>query len=172
MKKSILSILCFTLIIGITGCDKKKNIINDLNKVNNEIIEYFSACDVNDCENYIFNYVDEKNKIVIVGLENNSEEAQKKFKENVIDSDLIEFEQLEELPTSEEGLNELKNKIPSILQNKDYSNISSYLIDDKDHVVVIYLINNSKEAQKKFRQTIFNSRYILFKQDGVNSILM
>lgn len=168
MKKTILTILCFIAIISITGCDKK---INNLNSINNKIVEYYLENDAKGFENYIFNYIDEKDMTVVVALENNNEEMQKEFKENVVDSNLIKFIQLEESYTSNEVLNNVKNKISSILKNKDYNNISSYLIDEGKKAVVIRLVNNSKEEQKKFRQTIFNSKYISFEHGNINTLL-
>lgn len=65
---------------------------DELTEVNNKIIEYFTLNDVNDYENYSYNYIDGINGVVIVGLLDNSEEEQSKFRKLVVDSDLIKFE--------------------------------------------------------------------------------
>jgi len=66
--------------------------LEDLNNVNNEIINYFSS-DKAEYKNLAFNYIDEEKKVVIVGLIENTEEQQKEFKNEVVDSHLIEFVQ-------------------------------------------------------------------------------
>lgn len=93
-KKIFLFILFPSVIlIGIAGCKKEKTItIDELSNINNIIIDYFSSDVVLD-NNFCFNYIDEENLIVIVGLLDNSKEQQEIFKENVVDSDLIKFVQ-------------------------------------------------------------------------------
>lgn len=95
MKKVIFTILvCGVMIFGITGCGNKseKEIKKeDLESVNNQIIEYFQTNGVENYKNFAFNYVDEENKVVIVGLINNSEEEQEIFRKNIVDSKLIKF---------------------------------------------------------------------------------
>lgn len=93
MKKTILAILlCGVMVLGLTGCGNEKQSTKDeLNNVNNKIIEYFSTYGVKDYKNYCFNYVDEENKTVIVGLEDNSKKEQEKFLKTIVDSDLIKF---------------------------------------------------------------------------------
>lgn len=48
--------------------------------------------DADDYKNYSYNYVDDKDKVVVVGLLDNSVEKQEEFKNLVVDSDLIRFE--------------------------------------------------------------------------------
>lgn len=93
MKKTILNIvLCGIMILGLTGCGKSAIEVSEkeLNKVNDQIIEYFSSENV-EYNNLSFNYVDLDSKKVIVGLIDNSKEQQDKFKKLVNDSELIEF---------------------------------------------------------------------------------
>ncbi len=93
MKKTILNIvLCGIMILGLTGCGKSATEVSEkeLNKVNDQIIEYFSSENV-EYNNLSFNYVDLDSKKVIVGLIDNSKEQQDKFKKLVNDSELIEF---------------------------------------------------------------------------------
>ena len=95
MKKTILTILiCGFMILGLTGCETKTDVsIEELNNINNKIIDYFQQNGTEMYNNYSYNYVDEKNKVVIVGLVDNSSEEQKWFKENIVNSKYIKFEQ-------------------------------------------------------------------------------
>jgi hypothetical protein len=63
---------------------------DELNKINNQIIEYFNKNDAN-YDNFSFNYVDNENKVVVVGLLENSKKEQEEFKKRVVNSNLIKF---------------------------------------------------------------------------------
>lgn len=103
IKKILTILLSVVMVFGITGCDKEKEVsIDKLNEINDKIIEYFQANGVEDYENYSYNYVDEANKVVIVGLVDNSQEQQKWFKNNVVNSKYIKFEQGERATTTDE----------------------------------------------------------------------
>ena len=68
MKKTILNIvLCGIMILGLTGCGNSAIEVSEkeLNKVNDQIIEYFSSENV-EYNNLSFNYVDLDSKKVIV----------------------------------------------------------------------------------------------------------
>ena len=82
--------LLIILLMGITltGC-KKEVTTKDLENVNNKIVEYFSSN--NEYDNLSYNYVDEENKVVVVGLINNTKEEQERFKKLIVDSNLIKF---------------------------------------------------------------------------------
>ena len=90
MKKKIIIVLMGLAVL--TGCSSKKNnvTITELNNVNNQIIEYFKS-ELHDYDNMSFNYVDETNMVVVVGLYNNSKNEQKEFQKKVIKSDNIMF---------------------------------------------------------------------------------
>lgn len=92
MKKIVLTVACVVMILGLTGCDKSNTEVSEteLNKVNEQIIEYFSSENV-EYDNLSFNYVDLTNKKVVVGLIDNSKKQQDKFKKLVTNSKLIEF---------------------------------------------------------------------------------
>lgn len=77
--------------------DKENVTYDELNEVNNKIIDYFSTNGVDDYKNYSYNYVDENDKVVVVGLLDNSEEKQAEFKRLVVDSELIRFEKGERM---------------------------------------------------------------------------
>lgn len=72
--------------------EDKNELVDQLNEVNDMIIEKLMNNDI-EYDNYCYNYVDTQRKVVIVGLEDNSKEEQEWFKKNIVDSDLIEFEQ-------------------------------------------------------------------------------
>lgn len=88
MKKRIL-ILLMMLVLSITGCTKEAS-EEKLNEINNKIISYFSSSHA-EYTNLSFNYVDKENKKVVVGLIENTEKQQARFRKKVIDSDLITF---------------------------------------------------------------------------------
>lgn len=116
MKKIILTILiCGFMVLGLTGCETKTDVsIEKLNDINNKIIDYFQQNGTEMYNNYSYNYVDEKNKVVIVGLVDNSLEEQKWFKENIVNSKYIKFEQGEVFIS--ETFN-VSSKIDSIVNN-------------------------------------------------------
>ena len=97
MINKIKKIILFGLIIIIlTGCttDNNKPSLSELSKINDKIIAYFQSSNV-EYTNYSYNYVDEANRQVIVGLLNNSKEEQDKFKELVVNSEYITFRKAE-----------------------------------------------------------------------------
>ncbi|MDE6284667.1 MAG: hypothetical protein K2M17_02880, partial [Bacilli bacterium] len=111
MKKKIINILiCGVMVLGITGCKNSKQEVPkaDLENVNNKIIEYFQTNGVKGYENYTFNYIDEENNVVVVGLLDNSKEEQEAFKKTIIDSNLIRFVKGEKLVN--ENTDEIENK--------------------------------------------------------------
>ena len=94
MRRIILgfSVIFLGIITITTGCGREKNVsIDELNKINDKIIEYFQTHD--DYSNFSYNYVDESNLVVVVGLVDNSKEEQSWFRKNVVDSKYIKFEQ-------------------------------------------------------------------------------
>lgn len=95
MKRKYLILLLIITLLGVAGCQKEDKIINktELVFVNKKIINYFSSSDIDEnlSNNLCFNYIDEKNQVVVVGLLNNTKKKQKEFKKKVIDSKLIKF---------------------------------------------------------------------------------
>lgn len=62
-------------------------------------------------------------------------------------------------------LRELQDNITNILdEKKDYNNYSACYVDEENKVLIVELVDNSKEEQKWFRQNIKDSEYIQFKQ--------
>ena len=94
MRRIILvfSVIFLGIITITTGCGREKNVsIDELNKINDKIIEYFQTHDK--YSNFSYNYVDESNLVVVVGLVDNSKVEQSWFRKNVVDSKYIKFEQ-------------------------------------------------------------------------------
>ena len=94
MRRIILvfSVIFLGIITITTGCGREKNVsIDELIKINDKIIEYFQTHDK--YINFSYNYVDESNLVVVVGLVDNSKEEQSWFRKNVVDSKYIKFEQ-------------------------------------------------------------------------------
>ena len=65
-----------------------------MNNINNTIIEYLQK---EKYSNLSYNYIDEENKLVIVGLIDNSKTAQEWFNKNIINSKYILFEKSRKL---------------------------------------------------------------------------
>lgn len=102
MKKTLFVVLVCTLMtLTLTGCGSKVETdnrvgnvsIEELNDINNKIIYHFNDNGASIYDNYSYNYVDEKDMVVVVGLVNNSKEEQEWFKKNIVDSKYIRFEQ-------------------------------------------------------------------------------
>ena len=108
--------------------------------------------------------IDEVARVVIIELNDNSEDEQKWFKENIYDSEYIVFK------ISKKALNEINDKIIEYFQtdNHEYKNLSHNYVDEKERVVVVGLLENTKEQQNKFRELVIDSEYIRFeKGDGI-----
>ena len=94
MRRIILvfSVIFLCIITITTGCGREKNVsIDELNKINDKIIEYFQTHD--DYSNFRYNYVDESNLVGVVGLVDHRKEAKFWFKKNVVDEKDIKCEQ-------------------------------------------------------------------------------
>ena len=102
MKKTLFAVLiCGIMVLTLTGCDSKIKInddvnnvsIDELNDINNKIIFYFNDNGTSIYDNYSYNYVNENDMVVVVGLVDNSKEEQEWFRRNIVDSKYIRFEQ-------------------------------------------------------------------------------
>lgn len=99
MKKTLFAVLiCGIMVLTLTGCGSKNDDVNnvsidELNDINNKIIFYFNDNGTSIYDNYSYNYVDENDMVVIVGLVDNSKEEQEWFRKNIVDSKYIRFEQ-------------------------------------------------------------------------------
>lgn len=63
-------------------------------------------------------------------------------------------------------LTKINDKITEfyINNNDKAGNLGSHYVDEENKVVVVELINNTKEEQEKFRKEIIDSEYIKFVQ--------
>lgn len=91
MRRKILIILISLLIIlGGTGCIQKSS--KNINSLNNSINEYFTWNPQYIGNPYVYNYVNENENVIVVGLLNNTKEEQKWFKKAVLNSKYVKFE--------------------------------------------------------------------------------
>lgn len=125
MKKIILTIILGGfMVLGLPGCMKEKEVsVDELNNINDKIIEYFQTNGAGKYENYSYNYVDEENKLVIVGLVDNSKEQQEWFQKNIVNSKYIKFEQGEHLKNESFNVSE---KIDIIIKNGPSTSSNPY----------------------------------------------
>ena len=137
MKKIIFLVLC----LFIVGCGNVEN--EELDAINNEIIIYLSN---NQYDNLIFNYVDYDNKLVVVGLSDNSIEKQNDFKEKIIDSKYIKFVQSEVM--NDDVKKEYKINIPDL---NDITKVTINTMSQYDSIIEI--------ANKNDIENIYNIFY-------------
>ena len=91
MKKYLLLFVCCMLMV--CGCENNgKPKLSELSPINDAIIAYFQA-ENPEYNNYVFNYVDEKSRTVVVGLLNNTKEEQDRFRQLVVDSEYLVFQE-------------------------------------------------------------------------------
>jgi len=136
MKSKILKIIFIMLLfLGVTGCYGEVT-MDEIKKVNEKINNYFSNAGYK-YDNFSFNYIDEENMQVVVGLIDNSELEQKRFKELVIDSDVIKFIQ------GDSNLPRKDKRIEIIKRGNDNNKYKKYLERDNQ---VIYLASNIEEV--------------------------
>lgn len=167
--KLLIIFLCLTLI----GCEKNE-VTKDNEKLNgiyNKIGEYFGN-DNTDRSNLSTYYIDTEKNIVVVVLADNSNEKQEEFKKNI----KVDFEYLKFVKggsniksndlISVDELNNINNKIIEYFRsdNVEYDNLSFNYVDITNKVVVVGLLNNSKEYQEIFKKLIVNSNLIVFVQ--------
>lgn len=136
----IFSVIFLGIIIT-TGCSRdEKASIDELNKINDEIIEYFQTHD--NYSNFSYNYVDEVNLVVVVGLVDNSKEEQSWFRKNVVDSKYIKFEQGEHY---NDGFDVAKN-IDIIVKNGPQMSSNPFDYIKASQKEYDELLENSKET--------------------------
>ena len=137
----IFGVIFLGIITITTGCSREKEVsIDELNKINDKIIEYFQTHD--DYSNFSYNYVDEASLVVVVGLVDNSSEEQSWFRKNVVDSKYIKFEQGEHYNNTfdvAKNIDIIVNNGPQMSSNPfDYIKASQKEYDE--------LLENAKET--------------------------
>ncbi len=144
MKKILLIVICLFLFLGITGCFKREKVtIDELNIINDKIIEYFQT-NGDKYDNYSYNYVDEENYVVVVGLVDNSKKQQRWFKKNVINSKYIKFEKEDHL--SNEVDLDIEKKINTIVDNGPATSSNPYDYIRASQSIYDELVSMSKET--------------------------
>lgn len=137
MKNVAAFILILILVIGL---NYKSNLNTE--KVNTKIIEYFS--DNNDISNYSYNYIDEKN-IVIVGLKENTEEKQKQFLTKIFDKQEVKTIKNKKMIKFEQG--EVNNQRIIMVNDKLYydtgkESTMEYRCGNQDGSITSNIANN------------------------------
>ena len=61
---------------------------------------------------------------------------------------------------------EVDDSIEKYKENNEYHNVASTGVDREKYRLIIELVDNSTEQQKWFRDNIYDSKYIVFKQGG------
>lgn len=151
MKKKFLRILLISFVIAfLTACNTNESKVSkeDLESINNKIITYFNENNVSDYNNFIFNYIDYENNVVVVGLLDNSEEKQENFKKDIADSDLIKFvkgtKYVNKNNTSEEE--KTKNEdLPSFIRTYNILNVADS--NDENFLYLTIRAFNCEEVQ-------------------------
>lgn len=136
MKKTILTILvCGFMVLGLTGCGKEIT-ISELESLRDEITTKVQETDV--INNFASVRVDYEKNVVIVELIDNSKEKQKEFKDNIMKSKYIEFEQGGPYTTS---TSEIDFYITKPQYHNDIRFNDYYTVDNR----TIYLSGNLEE---------------------------
>lgn len=61
---------------------------------------------------------------------------------------------------------DVDDSIAKYKENNEYHNVASTGVDREKYILIIELVDNSTEQQKWFRDNIYDSNYIVFKQGG------
>lgn len=94
-------------------------------------------------------------------LENSSMQIVFKWKKYSCDNTIkITIEELENIHK------EVDDSIEKYRENNEYHNVASTGVDREKYRLIIELVDNSTEQQKWFRENIYDSKYIVFKQGG------
>ena len=154
MKKTLFAVLVCTLMtLTLTGCGSKVETdnrvgnvsIEKLNDINNKIIYYFNDNGTSIYNNYSYNYVDEKDMVVVVGLVNNSKEEQEKFIKKVFINDEAKI------------LDAINNQeIIKFVESKDA--FEGKIIVAEENYITVEVLRDSKSFKVKDKVTMKISR--------------
>ena len=154
MKKTLFAVLVCTLMtLTLTGCGSKVETdnrvgnvsIEELNDINNKIIYYFNNNGASIYNNYSYNYVDEKDMVVVVGLVNNSKEEQEKFIKKVFIDDEAKI------------LDAINNQeIIKFVESKDV--FEGKIIVAEENYITVEVLRDSKSFKVKDKVTMKISR--------------
>lgn len=174
MEKTILkTILCIMILFCVAGCNGGVS-FDELYEINSIIVDYF---DENEDQNYRYNYIDEENKRIIVGLVDISKRQKNKFKENIVNSKYIKFEKSGQQELSIEELKDIQYKIidqaksmedkmieKTLNMQKLFHSFSGCFVDEDNNKIVISLVNTNKPERELFRKLVFNYKNIDYEK--------
>ena len=154
MKKTLFAVLVCTLMtLTLTGCGSKVETdnrvgnvsIEELNDINNKIIFYFNDNGTSIYDNYSYNYVDENDMVVVVGLVDNSKEEQEKFIKKVFIDDETKI------------LDAINNQeIIKFVESKDA--FEGKIIVAEENYITVEVLRDSKSFKVKDKVTMKISR--------------
>lgn len=152
------------MIFWCSGCEKAEITEKDLEKDYNKINEYYLENETD--ENFVFTYIDLSNKKVVVGLEENTLDAQNKFKENVIDSKNVVFVSVKNYKDKNDYEEQKLENVTKCLNNILGAYISNENTLLKEELIsnLIDTSNYDIEYSKVYKAN--NYMYIIIKSDN------
>ena len=152
------------MIFWCSGCEKAEITEKDLEKDYNKINEYYLENETD--ENFFFTYIDLSNKKVVVGLEENTLDAQNKFKENVIDSKNVVFVSVKNYKDKNDYEEQKLENVTKCLNNILGAYISNENTLLKEELIsnLIDTSNYDIEYSKVYKAN--NYMYIIIKSDN------
>lgn len=168
MKKIILTILlCSSLVLGITGCGNKivnapeKLSILELKELQEQITTKVSE---QNYDNFASISIDEKEKVVIVELVDNSKEKQEWFIKNISDYKYIKFKQGGPYTTSRIDFYISKPEVHNDIRFNDYYSTTDRTIYLAGNIDEFYIIDNGiKETFKNYISTTSKTFYDIMR---------
>ena len=157
-------LILILMIFWCSGCEKEEITEKDLEKDYNKINEYYLENETD--ENFVFTYIDLSNKKVVVGLEENTLDAQNKFKENVIDSKNVVFVSVKNYKDKNDYEEQKLENVTKCLNNILGAYISNENTLLKEELIsnLIDTSNYDIEYSKVYKAN--NYMYIIIKSDN------
>lgn len=157
-------LILILMIFWCSGCEKAEITEKDLEKDYNKINEYYLENETD--ENFVFTYIDLSNKKVVVGLEENTLDAQNKFKENVIDSKNVVFVSVKNYKDKNDYEEQKLENVTKCLNNILGAYISNENTLLKEELIsnLIDTSNYDIEYSKVYKAN--NYMYIIIKSDN------
>ncbi len=162
--KKIFGFVCICLLGLSIGCKKKEASLEELNEVNDKIIAFFTG-NLSQYENYSFNYVDETNHKVVVGLLENTSEWQEKFLELVVRSPYIEFVKGEALK-DEKDFKKSAEEIEKCLENQNSAYLTTEIIlPIEKNLNKLISVNLDKVLYSKIKVNSLGAIFVILKTE-------
>lgn len=182
MKKKLFSlIVCVILVLVISGCcNNIKNVsIFELKELQEQITTKIS--EQKNYNNFASCSIDEKNKVVIVELVDNSEEQQKWFKKNILNSEYIKFKQGGPYTTSNVNCLESvlggyitsekiipKEILLNEIINVDIDKVEYSKVKITDNGLIYVIVKTSDEKTIEVVGDYFNKKYNSYQSSKTN----